>query len=196
MHADSKLYPNCGKCLVDQPPFFLCRCPLLYTSPLDELIGRFKFQADFACGKVLGDLLASNFVNFYTGNAGNGGTRMPDAIVPVPLYKTRLRQRGFNQAHLLAKSVSRRAAVPLLHNLVIKAKDTQPQSGLTANARARNLTTAFSGNSLPDTDIPKHVAIVDDVITTTSTMRGISACCIDLGVERVDIWAVARTGKL
>jgi len=142
---------------------------------------------------VLGDLLARDFANYYAANLTVSGIGLPEAIIPVPLHPSRLRQRGFNQARLLAKTVSRKTTVPLLDRLIVRVVDTQPQATLNAVSRHKNLACAFRSKNSKRGWLPQHVAVIDDVVTTTATARGIATHCLTLGIEQVDIWAVART---
>jgi ComF family protein len=114
-----------------------------------------------------------------------------DAILPVPLHPGRLRQRGFNQALELARPIARQYRLPLLLNHVKRVKNTLEQSSLSGKERKTNLRQAFSlvkGINYP------AIAIVDDVMTTGSTVEELSGLLKKNGVNYVEIWCLARAG--
>lgn len=170
----------CGTCLRRAPPQDALRAAFRYAFPLDRLIQRFKFHGEQSCGRVLGELLASRL----------SVHAPPACLVPVPLHASRLRERGFNQAEELFRPLARRLRLPLLNGLVTRQRETAVQSGMDAAARRRNVRGAFA---LLDDRLPAHVAIVDDVVTTGSTVGEIASLLKRAGVERVDVWALART---
>ena len=166
---------TCGRCIVDPPPFDLCRGVFRYDFPVRQLITDFKFRGNFAAGRALAWLLADAIVNHYRGTERPGQARqLPDALVPVPLYPNRLKQRGFNQALLLARVISRRTGIPVAPTLLSRERDTPSQSQLNARRRRANLRCAFR----PGVDLTRHnlnhVAIIDDVVTTTATVDAAS----------------------
>ena len=115
---------------------------------------------------------------------------LPEYIIPVPLHPKRIRQRGYNQATLLAKPLSKALALPLDKFQVKRTRYTPAQSQLHKKARLKNMKNAFSCKK----DLPyQHVAIVDDVMTTGSTLNTLAHCLKQNGVSRVDVWVIART---
>jgi ComF family protein len=175
--------PLCGRCLRREPPFAGAYAPFRYAHPLDLLESRFKFGRDLAAGRVLSSLLA--------GQALADGVALPQCLVPVPLHVARLRERGYNQALELARPVARALGVPLDRHLVERARATLPQTGLDAAARRRNLHGAFTVIRR-DMPLPTHVAVLDDVMTTGSTLAACALALRRAGVARVDVWALAR----
>jgi ComF family protein len=157
-----------------------------YEPPISTLIHWMKFEANLSAAKTLGVLLADAVVEAM----GEPGMRVPDAIVPVPLHRTRLRSRGFNQALELARPIARRLQRPVLVRACLRTRATAPQSGLAALAdRRRNVAGAFSlARRLTGL---RHVAIVDDVITTGATAREVAHMLRAAGVGEVVIWACA-----
>jgi len=113
----------------------------------------------------------------------------PQAIVPVPLHPGRYRQRGFNQAIEIARTLSRRLDIPLDLHGCRRVRATAAQAKLSAEERRKNLRKAFSVR-MPDER--RHVAILDDVITTGATARELAGALRRAGVARVDVWACAR----
>ena len=114
----------------------------------------------------------------------------PGALIPVPLHRSRLRQRGFNQATELAAPLARRFKLPLLPHSLKRIRATVAQSELNARLRTSNVRNAFA---VTGTELPSHVALVDDVITTGSTIYECARILQRAGVKRVDVWALART---
>jgi ComF family protein len=117
---------------------------------------------------------------------------LPEALLPVPLYVARLRQRGFNQSVELSRPLAASLQLPLLLHEVQRVCDTGSQTGLSRTARRRNIRGAFRLAAPLRFD---HVAIVDDVVTTTSTVNELAGVLKRAGARRVDVWSVARAGK-
>lgn len=171
--------PMCGACLKQPPPFAATRAPLVYGFPIDRLLLRFKFHADLAAGRLLANLFCE----------GIDRRSWPEALLPVPLHAARLRERGYDQALELAKAIARGAGIPLSRSALRRVRGTARQSELGLPARQRNLRGAFA---LADDALPKHVALLDDVMTTGATVRECAKTLLRGGVERVDVWVIAR----
>ncbi len=182
----------CGRCRLSPPPFDRCVGIFRYESPFSDLIAEFKFHGNLASGRVLSWLLGQAFQSHY----GTGGSAReygcPDLLVPVPLHRSRLRKRGFNQALVLAREASQHSGVRLASRLLERTRDTVPQSQLTGSRRPRNLRGAFRLRGSVPTSGLGHVAVIDDVITTTATAAAVSRALRQAGARRIDIWAVAR----
>jgi ComF family protein len=173
----------CGECLKREPPFASTFAPFEYGHPLDLLLVRLKFARGLAAGSVLARLVLDAIARHRI--------VLPQAIVPVPLHRRRLRERGYNQALELAKPVARGLGIPLCE-ILSRTRATAAQSDLDAAARRRNLKGAFG---IVASDLPAHVALIDDVMTTGTTVRECARTLRRAGVERVDVWAVARARK-
>ncbi len=172
----------CGACLHDPPPFCRSFVPFRYAYPLDHLVRGLKFRNELACGRVLGQMFARSVLE--------RTEPMPEAIVPVPLARRRYLQRGYNQASELALAIRRATGVAVVSDVATRKRETAEQAGLDRKARRRNVTGAFA------TVAPlgaRHVAILDDVVTTGSTVRELAAVLRDAGAEQVEVWAIART---
>jgi ComF family protein len=115
----------------------------------------------------------------------------PDALVPVPLHRTRLRSRGYDQALELAKPLARALKLPIRTDLLARTRPTSAQSSLHAAERQGNLRGAFGATSALTP--PLHIALVDDVITTGATLHAAAHALLEIGPIRVDAWACART---
>lgn len=114
----------------------------------------------------------------------------PDAIVPVPLHRSRLRQRGYDQALELARPLASALEIPLLDTALFRALATHPQSRLDAADRRYNLEDAFDVR--PGIDLPAHLVLVDDVMTTGATLHSAARTLYRAGAVRVDAWVAAR----
>lgn len=154
-----------------------------YGFPIDSLVQQLKFGGRQPVARVLGELLAD------TARARYCGYTLPAALVPVPLHPGRQRQRGFNQAERIAAASGAALGIPVLRDAVQRLRATPAQSGLDLRQRRRNLRNAFQITG----ELPAHVAIVDDVVTTGSTLLALGRTLQGAGVTRIDAWAVART---
>lgn len=177
--------PACAACLRRRPPFDLAWAPYRYEHPLDLLERRFKFHGDLAAGRVLAELLVDA--------ARRATLPMPGLLLPVPLHRSRLAARGYNQALELARPLARALGLPLRHDCLQRVRATPAQTGLAAAARRRNLRGAFA--LAPDVALPAHVALFDDVMTTGATLAECARVLRRAGVARVDAWAMARAPK-
>lgn len=171
---------QCGQCQRRAPPLEATRAAFLYAAPLDRLLPRLKFHRDLAAGRLLAELMAASLA----------AQARPDALVPVPLHRARLRQRGYDQALELARPLARRLELPLLAGALRRIRDTAPQSELDVHRRRRNLRGAFL--AVDAAKLPGHVALVDDVMTTGQTLHAAAAALRRAGVARVDAWVCAR----
>jgi ComF family protein len=169
--------PACGRCLRAPPPWDAAHAALVYDFPLDRLLPRFKFHGDLAAGRVLADVWCHRLP-----------ASRPQALLPVPLHRARLRERGYDQALELARRVARACDVPVLADAVHRVRATARQSELAAGARRRNVRGAFAVTGT----LPMHVALVDDVMTTGATLRAVATALRRAGVGRIEVWVLAR----
>jgi ComF family protein len=174
---------RCGACRARASPLREVRAASLYRAPLDRLLPRFKFHHDLAAGRLLATTMAAAFAPL----AGRGAA----TLIPVPLHRSRLRQRGYDQALELARPLSRRLGLPLRANGLHRARDTPPQSRLDAAQRRRNLRDAFAWTA--DAPPPTHAILIDDVMTTGATLHAAAQALQRAGAQRVDAWVCART---
>jgi ComF family protein len=173
----------CDRCRAQAPHFDRAFVPFRYQPPLDFLITRLKFGGRLSHARLLGELFAAAL-------AERGGP-LPDCIVPAPLHPRRLRERGFNQALELARPAARRFRIPLRAEGLRRVRDTPPQLGLDARQRQINPLGAFAlGAPLPGT----RVALLDDVVTTASTIGECARVLRAGGAADVEIWAIGRAG--
>ena len=172
----------CGACQRRAPPYEGCLCALRYEMPVPTLVGAAKFHSRLNAVRLLGRLLARSVLA--------AGRPLPQALVPVPLHRGRLADRGYNQALEIARAVGRELALPVDSGCCERAVPTLPQTGLDEGSRRRNIRGAFSTRSPSEW---AHLAIVDDVVTTGSTVEELARVLGRSGVERIQVWAVART---
>ena len=173
---------RCGSCRRDPPPLTRVVAPFLYAAPLDRWLPRFKFHHDLAAGRLLSQLMLE----------ACAAAPRPDALVPVPLHRARLRHRGYDQALELAKPLARALALPLRCDLLGRTRATSAQSTLHATERRANLAGAFAAGGGDAGPLPAHVALVDDVMTTGATLHAAAQALLAAGVARVDAWTCAR----
>lgn len=156
--------------------------PFLYESPLDGHIQAMKFRPSRPMGRALGLLLVEVLKS-------RGFVDEVDALVPVPLHRRRLIDRGFNQAFEIARPVAAATGLPLLIRGIHRHANTQPQSLLAAHERYRNMRGAFRiRRNLKGLS----VAVVDDVITTGATVNALAASLREAGAGEIQVWALAR----
>ena len=172
--------PVCGRCLRRPPTLDRTVAAFRYAPPLDHLIQRFKFDRKLA----LGPLFAEAMVRAVQ----DQGAR-PECLIPVPLHPARLRQRGYNQAVELARPLGEALNIPVELDAVSRVRATLTQSELPADQRRGNVKDAF--NALRPFPY-QHVAIIDDVMTTGSTLHEMARTLRRAGVETVEAWVCAR----
>lgn len=169
----------CGHCQQHPPPWQSAWVPFCYAWPLDHLQTRYKFSANLAAGRTLAALWCDR-----------PPPDMPQAIIPVPLHRVRLRRRGYDQAHELARQIARQQQLPLRDDVLRRRRATAAQSTLDAVMRRRNVRGAFQVRD--GAALPAHVALFDDVLTTGATLGECTRVLLRAGVVRVDVWALAR----
>ncbi len=179
----------CGECLKRPPSYDHVEVPWRFAFPVDALITRFKHQARWPFGRLLGERLAHHLEHAFA-----DGLPRPDALLPVPLARRRLRQRGFNQARMLADWLGRGLAIPVEADTLQRLVDTPPQQQLDAATRRRNLRQAFALSATARVE-DRHLALVDDVLTTGATAEALARLLKRAGAARVDVYCLARTPK-
>lgn len=156
-----------------------------YVAPLDRVVTSLKFGRQLNLARPLGELLATRWL-------GSSPAVHLDCLVPVPLSASRLAQRGFNQALEMARSMaaSVRTPLPVMPFKLRRVRDTPPQTGLSLDERRRNLVGAFSCDGRFD---GLHVGLVDDVMTSGSTLTEAARILKAAGARSVIALVVART---
>lgn len=175
----------CGKCLTTPPPFQAARSVVLYTSVVKYLLHRLKYASDTTVLPAIGSIISQTDMLHFSD---------VDLVVPVPLHKNRLRQRGLNQSHLLARLFFPEDLRQIQPQHLIRYKDTIPQTTLNGAKRRKNLRGAFR---VPD---PAHIlgrsiCLVDDVLTTGTTVTECSKTLIRAGAKEVKVLTFARADR-
>lgn len=152
------------------------------------MIRRFKDNAGFAEFRALCNCFIEHFLQFHD----DTGQPLPELLLPVPLHASRLRARGFNQALLLAKRLSRRTGIPVLADSCWRQAGT-PQRGLNAEDRLLNMQNVFRPLPRAALTSGRRLAIIDDVVTTTATTQAMASAMRSDAVTSIDVWALARS---
>jgi ComF family protein len=173
---------RCAACQRHAPPFDTSLAAFRYEAAIPSLVVGAKFRGRLNLARLLGQCLADQ--------VREADPPRPEVLLPVPLHPSRLRTRGYNQALEIARFVGRDLALQIDHACCVRVQATPPQAGLDERTRHRNIRGAFSiRGPLPWS----HVAILDDVVTTGSTVAELSRVLRKAGVRRIQVWAVART---
>ncbi|MEJ2508110.1 MAG: ComF family protein [Gammaproteobacteria bacterium] len=175
----------CGRCLRRPPPHEATVAAFRYEPPLSRLITELKFHQRLHLARLLGEELAEAVAAALALRADEA----PQVIVPVPLHRARLRERGYNQALELARPVAARLDIPLAPSLCERVRATSAQTDLPAGRRRANVRGAFRANDCSGID---RVALVDDVLTTGHTVAELARVLKRAGVRRVEVWGCAR----
>jgi len=170
----------CGACLRSPPTFDRTRAALIYAFPLDRMVPRLKYHAQLAIAPALGECLAHAIQN----------VPRPDRLIPMPLHARRIRERGFNHASEIAREVAKRLDLPVDIASCQRIRDTPPQMGLKHDARRRNVRGAFACSNGVE---GQHIALVDDVMTTGTSLDELAKTLKRAGAREVSCWVVART---
>ncbi|HXM82843.1 MAG TPA: ComF family protein [Burkholderiales bacterium] len=168
----------CGRCLANAPHYDATVAALAYRFPADALVHSLKFRGQLALAPLLGDLLVKRI------------TQAVHCVIPVPLSRDRLRERGYNQAAEIARHVAAQRGVRLEFTTITRERNTQAQADLPWAERARNVRGAFRCERSLD---GAAVAVVDDVMTTGATLDELAATLKRAGAARVVNLVVART---
>jgi ComF family protein len=169
---------RCARCLKRPPHFDRAVAAFAYLFPVDKLVQALKYNERLLLAHAFADELAQRV------------DALPDCIVPMPLHSSRLRERGFNQSAELAKRLAAKTGCPLLLHACQRVRATLPQAALTWKARRGNLRGAFVCSAAV---AGKHVAVVDDVMTSGASMNELAKALRRAGAREISVWVVART---
>ena len=171
----------CGQCQ-RRPPAYRSALPAVaYCAPVAKLVVDLKYRNKLHLARVLGKVLADAVCA--------AGAEMPDVIIPVPLHRSRLRSRGYNQALEIARPIGRRLGIPVNPWIVRRTRNTGSQTELARKDRAKNVQGAFGVRGNVE---GLAVAIVDDVMTTGHTVNCVAECLVQANAKSVSVWVFAR----
>jgi ComF family protein len=165
------------------PPFSTLLAPFSYHHPIDSLIKELKFNQALTCAPILASLLIPTLQQYYKNKV------MPPVIIPIPLHRDRLCERGFNQSIEIARPLAKHFSLRLQTQTILRIKNTQAQARLSQSARRANIVNAFEINA----DLPESVILFDDVITTGHTLVQVCRQLQAHGVKDIHCWCVARS---
>ncbi len=171
----------CARCLRNPPRWQRLRAPYAYRGLARQYLLQLKFDEATWLGRVLCDAGLEAF---------RAAEIRPEVLLPVPLHRSRLLERGFNQAEFVARRLGAALDIALDRRALTRRRATEPQSGLSAARRRDNLRGAFAYEPRRQY---RHVAVVDDIVTSGSTADEITKLLHRAGVDYVEIWALART---
>ncbi len=176
----------CGDCLRTPPPWAQTCCAVDYAFPWVQLLQAFKYQGRDELARPLAWLLADAVLD--------GPVGLPELLLPVPLSAPRLRERGYNQAWELARHLGRRLHRPAQAQVLLRMRQGPAQAELSRAQRLRNLRQAFQVSPAAAPGLQgRHLALVDDVMTTGATAHAACEALLAAGAARVDVWVLART---
>ncbi|MFQ5470511.1 MAG: ComF family protein [Gammaproteobacteria bacterium] len=173
----------CGQCLRHPPRYHHTLAAYHYAPPVSTLVQRLKYNGKLQHARLLGRLMAQEIEYQYLDDS------LPNVIVPMPLHKSRLRQRGFNQALELARPIADQLNIGIDTSLVERYRKTLSQSELPAKERRANVRGAF--RQVKKIEV-SHIAIIDDVMTTGASVDELARVLMGSNIERVDIWTCCR----
>lgn len=171
---------QCGACLADPPPWDTLYRLGEYQAPLQQLISQLKFRHHFWLAAPLATQLAAHIP-----------TPAP-LLLPVPLHWRRYWHRGFNQSNDLAMALASHLGSEVAPHILRRTRHTAAQKLLSKHQRHINLNNAFT---IAETSLPAHVALVDDVVTTGTTVGLLTKQLKLQGVKQVDIYTICHTEK-
>ncbi len=170
----------CGACLKHPPAYDRSVAAFSYSFPVDQLIPALKYHSRLAIAQVLGQHLAEAVA----------ARPRPDLLIPMPLHPARIRQRGFNHATEIGRVVAKSLNLKLDFECCKRVRDTPPQVALAYDQRRRNVRGAF----VCEGDVSgKRIALIDDVMTTGTSLDESAKTLKKAGAGEVEIWVVART---
>ncbi len=174
----------CGRCQNTRSEWQETIVPFHYVEPVATLIHQFKYQEMLSLASPFASMLASAVIKRCP--------ILPDILVPVPLYTASLRSRGYNQSTILAQELGKRLEIRVADNIVVKSRQTKSQMKLSEKARETNVCGAFN---VVESASGVSVAVVDDVITSSATVKEVCKTLRMSGCDQLSVWAIAKTTK-
>ncbi|MBE9396489.1 ComF family protein [Pontibacterium sp. N1Y112] len=171
----------CQQCSAKTPAFQSVSALFDYQFPVNQLIAQIKYHDKPVYMAALAELMARHLSN----------APQPDVLIPVPLHRSRLRERGYNQAEILARGVGRQLGIPVRCDLLSKTRATAQQMSLDRSSRQKNLKAAFECRPYS----AQHIVLIDDVMTTGTTVREICKHLRQSPQQVIDVWVLVRTAE-
>ncbi|GAB6159313.1 ComF family protein [Desulfotomaculum varum] len=175
----------CGRCRRRLPPFELARAAGPYEGGWRQAIHLLKYRGRKSLAPLLGQMMADSL-------PAHSPLRLAHLVLAVPIARGRLRERGFNQAELLAAAVARSLNLPVANGVLAKIFDTPSQTGLNRQQRQQNLQGAFRVTA-PAQIAGRHILLVDDVFTTGATAAAVAGLLKQHGAAKVYVLTAANT---
>lgn len=172
----------CGGCQARLPYYDHAVIPFQYRAPVSRHIQSLKYHQQLRYAGCLAAIICRR--------VWKDSGALPSIIIPIPLHPRRLRMRGFNQASEIAHGIGKELGVMVGHSQLVRVKDTVPQVGLRGDARRRNVRNAFQAIAPIQ---HAHIALVDDVVTSGSTVNAAARALKRAGATTVSVWAAAKT---
>lgn len=177
----SEIAHVCARCAAEPPAFDSTLAAFRYEAPIRQAIAGLKYRAQFRQSRWLGAELAQL--------VARRPSPLPELLIPVPLHASRLRSRGYNQALELARGIARTLAIDLDWRCATRLRATADQIGQDAKARRKEVRGAFAvGPAVAG----RNVALIDDVMTTGSTVDDLARAARAAGALRIEVWIAAR----
>lgn len=169
----------CGKCLKQQPHFDATYALFTYGYPVDALLQHYKYNHALYLSQTFAQLLSAKMQDTDI-----------DVIISMPLHPSRMKERGFNQSLELAKIIAKQHDIALDSVSCNRVKNTRPQASLPFKSRLKNMQGAFACSN---TFSGKHIALIDDVMTTGSSLNELAKTIKNAGARKVSCYVLART---
>lgn len=182
MLAGADAGTRCLPCIEKPPTFQRTYAHFVYQTPVDRMMNRFKERGQLSIGHTMAELTAKGFAR--------SDSALPELLIPIPLTRRRRRQRGFNQAELVAGTLASTLGIPVSHRLLARRIDRATQKSASRRERLAQVAGVFNAQrSLEGC----HAGLVDDVVTTGATAEAAARALIAAGARRVTVIALART---
>lgn len=177
----------CGHCIAKPPAYQRLYALFSYQAPITKLVNQLKFSQRLNHARLFSELIYHKVKNDWYANQP-----LAELIIPIPLHKKRLQQRGFNQALEIARPLGKRLDIKVDYRSFVRHKNTQAQSEITALQRAGNVKNAFSQCKAIEA---KSVIVIDDVATTNNTLDAFCRVLQNAGVQQIHVWCCGKTQK-
>ncbi len=169
----------CATCHADRPHFHALRAWTIFDGPVRNALHKLKYSRNFS----MGDALAAQMTDFVK------DLNWPiDVLIPIPLGRQRMRERGYNQAGMIAQSLAMKLDIEFAPKALMRRKETRSQVGLSKQERQKNVLGAFQAAGVSE----KTVLVLDDVSTTGSTLSSSAEALFSSGAKDVYALTVAR----